>query len=320
MAYTGNIYQSYDFGFAAGSLNREDLLDIVVNIAPWETPLFSAMPKTTTKHTTHEWITDDLAAASAYQGGALEGTDFSATTVQTRTRLSNWTQIFRKDINISNTQRAVNPAGIRDEYAYQIEVAMKELARGIESRLFATASGVTGASGTARTFKNLNDWITTNTASATAASGHNKTLLDSLMETVFIAGGSPDRIFCHPSSKTKLADHLSSTANAYNYRNIAARDNAVVGNLEVYFSNFGPIQVIPDRFIPTASATATAAPFGGRLWLLEQPKVRFAFLRPLRHVPLPPNGDSTRGMVLCEATIEVLAEKAHGKAINILTN
>jgi hypothetical protein len=316
--YTGNIYQTYDYGFGAGSLNREDLLDMVVNIAPWETPLFSSMPKTSVKHTTHEWLEDDLAAASAYSTGALEGADFSATTIQTRTRKANWTQIFRKDINIGNTQRAVDPAGVRDEYTYQIEVAMKEIARAIETRLFATASGVSGASGTARRFKNLEDFITTNTASTTANSGVKKAILDSLMETIFTAGGSPRSLYVHPNSKTKLSEELGAVATGFNYRNIAARDNAVVGNLEVYFSNFGPINVIPDRFIPTASATAAGG--GARMWLLEQPKVRFAFLRPLRHVPLPPNGDSTRGMVLCEATIEVLAEKAHGKAINVLTN
>jgi hypothetical protein len=320
MPQTGNIYQTYDFGFGAGSKNREDLLDIVVNIAPWETPLFSTMPKTTCKHTTHEWIEDTLAAASAWGSGDIEGDNFSADTLLTRSRVANWTQIFRKDIMVSNTQRAVDPAGVRDEYAYQISVALKEIARSIETRMFASASGVSGAAGTPRTFKNLEQMIVTNTASASANSGVKKAAIDTAMQIAFTAGGTPSRLYVHPDTKAKLADELSSPTNAFNYRNIASRDNAVVGNLDVYFSNFGPVEVIPDRFIPTASATATGVASLGRMWLLEQPKIRFAFLRPIRHVPLPANGDATRGMVLGEGTVEIMAETAHVKVTNVLTN
>lgn len=319
MPATGNIYQTYDFGFGHDLVNREDLLDIVVNIAPWETPLFSTMAKTTARHTTHDWIEDTLATASG--AGSFEGRDFSGGALLTRSRLSNWTQIFDKHIVVSNTQRAVDPAGVADEYSYQIQIGLKEIARNIETRLFATASGITGDAGTnARLFKNLNDMITSNTASATAGSGHGKANLDSLMERTFIAGGVPDSLFVHPSSKTKLADNLNTSAQNINYRNIAAAAGTIDGNIDVYRSNFGPIKIIPDRFIPTASATASVAPFGGRLWLLEMPKIRMAFLRPIRHIPLPPNGDHTRGIIVGEMTPEIMANAAHGKVINVLTN
>lgn len=304
----GTQFQSYDFGFGTGGKNREDLLDIIVNIAPWETPLFSAAPKTTARHTTHEWIEDTLANATAWAGGAAEGADFSGNTLLTRSRLSNWTMIFRKDVTVSETQRAVNPAGIKDEYAYQMSIAMKEIGRSIEYRLFATGASAT-ASGAARVMKVLDDFISTNTASGSAM---DKTLLDSLIEKCFIAGGIPDRVYCHPNTKSKFAANLGG-ASTVNYRNIAASDARVVGNIDVYISNFGVINLVPDRFIPTAGATTGY----GRFWLIEQPKVRVAFLRPIKHVPLPPNGDSVRGMILGELTLEVMAETAHAKAINV---
>jgi hypothetical protein len=310
MAITGNIYTSYDFGFGTGQLNREDLLDIIVNIAPWDTPLFSTCPKTTTKHTTHEWIEDTLQNATAFAGGALEGRVFSADTINARSRKSNWTMIFRKDIAVTETQRALNPAGIKDEYAYQVSIGMKELARAMEYRLFAEKASATGDETTKRVMKVLDDFITTNTADSGGAA--DKATVDSLMEKCYSAGGVPDRIYCHPNTKGKFAASLGG-ANSVNYRNIAASDARVVGNIDVYISNFGAIQLVPDRFIPTAGTTAGY----GRFWLIEQPKVRVAFLRPIKHVPLPPDGDRVRGMILGELTLEVMAEAAHGKAIKV---
>lgn len=308
-----NQFQTYDFGFGTGAANREDLLDIIVNIAPWETPLFSSMGKTTTRHTTHEWIEDDLAAASTFESGRAEGDAFSANTLLTRTRVSNTTQIFRKDIEVSETQRAVNPAGIRDEYAYQVSIAMKELARGIESRLFASAAASTASgTGTPRRMKVLESFITTNTASGAAGAGATKVILDSLIEKCFIAGGVPTRVYCHPNTKSKFVADLAPVATGTNYRNIAATDSKIHGNVDVYVGNFGTIEFVPDRFIPTAGATTGY----GRYWLLEQPKIRMAMLRPIKHVPLPPAGDSVRGMILGEMTLEVMANAAHAKCIN----
>lgn len=58
-------------------------------------------------------LTDTLAAAAT--AGAVEGDDWSFATATTRpTRLNNVTQIFRKDIAVSESQRAVNAAGFRD--------------------------------------------------------------------------------------------------------------------------------------------------------------------------------------------------------------
>lgn len=308
MAFGTNIYGSYDFGFAAGEKNREDLLDIIVNIAPWDTPLFSSMPKTTTRHTTHEWIEDSLGTASTKSEGAA----FSADTLLVRERKSNWTMIFGKHIAVTETQRAVNPAGIKDEYSYQVGIAMKEIARGIETAIFASTAA-TGTSNTNRVMKALESFITTNTASG--ADGTLKSILDSLIEKAYIAGGTPNRVFCHPNTKSKFAANLGvqSGGTMVNYRNIAASDARINGNVDVYVSNFGVVEFVPDRFIPTAAASSGY----GRYWLLEQPKIRMAFLRPIKHVPLPPDGDRTRGMILGEMTMEVMAESAHAKCINV---
>lgn len=339
MATTNNQYQSYDFGFAAGSKNREDLEDIIVNISPIDTPLYSTAPKKPISHTTHEWIEDALGAASGFNQ-KTEGHQFAtADTVNTRSRLSNWSAIFGKDIEVSNTQRVLNPAGITDEYSYQIEIALKEIARNIESALFTNVVGAS-ASGAIRNFKALNEFITTNTASATGAQGHAKATLDSLLESIFIQGGTPDRLYMFPSSKTWYSRELAGLTNSIlaggtsgsvitNYRLIQAGASMFDANIDVYRSNFGTIQLVPDRFMISATTTATASSVSastvtaassgntGRIYAIETPKVQIGVLRPVQHYPLPPGGDSTRGMVLGEITLITMAEKAHGKIWNV---
>ena len=39
--------------------NKEDVSDIITNISPYDTPLFSKIGKTKATSTTHEWIEDE---------------------------------------------------------------------------------------------------------------------------------------------------------------------------------------------------------------------------------------------------------------------
>jgi hypothetical protein len=157
--------------------------------------------------------------------------------------------------------------------------------------------------------KTLTNFISTNTYAQDGTPS--KVGLDSLLTTIFEAGGNPDRVYCSPNAKHWFAKDLSGT----NYRNIAASDQKVIMNIDVYQSNFNTIQLVPDRFIPTVSATSGY----GRYWVLETPKVRFGWFRNMKHVPLAPNGDSVRGMILGEGTVEVKAQKANGVATGVIT-
>ena len=119
---------TYSYGFTPGSgVNREDLLDMIHNIDPWDTPLFSMSPKSKAYHVYHEWPEDTLNATST--AGAVEGADFNLGTNTKPERKVNWCQIFRADTQITNTQLSVNPAGIADTYRYQISKSLKEIKR-----------------------------------------------------------------------------------------------------------------------------------------------------------------------------------------------
>ena len=78
---------------------------------------------------THEWQTQDLASASPTSSIASEGADATTKSVTATVRLGNKCQINSKSISVSGTQQAVNPAGRKDELAYQMSMISLELKR-----------------------------------------------------------------------------------------------------------------------------------------------------------------------------------------------
>src|SRR5262245_21192281 len=87
---------------------REDLSNMIYNIAPTDVPVMSNSGRDTARQTFFEWQVDILAAPANVP--VLEGedvvsvTDFRAPT----TRVNNYTQINRKLITVSSTLEAVD--------------------------------------------------------------------------------------------------------------------------------------------------------------------------------------------------------------------
>jgi hypothetical protein len=342
MAAPAGAVFTFGIGPSFGSGNREDLLDVIINIDPWDAPLFTQSPKTTANHTTHEWLTDVLAATSI--AGAIEGEDYGATThtaSSVRTRRSNVTQIFRKDFSVTNTQMAVNPAGVSDEYSYQVGKALKELARNVEVSSFVERTTATGGTAAARVMANLPTFITTGTGGFTTANGNGRHAGDSVfggastassapltenifnteLEIIFTGGGNPDSIYAPPKYKRRISSAFVGGTNGGARYAIAAADKKVINAVDVYDSDFGMVKIILDRWVPQVTSTAVSTASAdqlGNIYFIETGMVRYAFLRPVKHVPLPPSGDASRGMVLGELTLEVGNHFALGR-VNGLT-
>lgn len=345
-------------GGATEIVTKEDVLDLVINIDPYDTPGVTLLPKSTANSTLHEWVTDTLSptasntavlsSSSVNVGGWPEGADFDERDVLNRTRNTNITQIFRKDIKVSNTMRALNPFGVADEYSYQILKATREVARNMEVALWrqAESAGLSGTSATlARLWKSFEGLLTTNAAFARGTMLSNSATdststaypvreqdFNAMLNRIYTQGGDVDTVFVSPSVKRYVSSWgLGEAVNAAGgggvvelQSNRGQVDRRLVRKIDVYESDFGMVQIVLDRWIPqgtatTITATATAAvgtanyaTNAGRIFFLERARNRIAFLRPFRHVPLPPGGDNSRGIVVGEATIEALAEKGSG--------
>lgn len=283
--------------------NREDLLDVITNISPTETPMFSRFKKNKAKATTHEWLTDSLAAAA--DNANVEAGDYTFSKRNPRTRLQNWTQIFVTPVEVSDTQRAVDTAGIEDEFAYQLTKALKEHARDIEYALV-SGTGNSGASGTARRLKGVLAWISTNvvTGTGTGSEALTESMFNDALQKIWEQGGHPDVVFANGFQKRQISSFTAS-----NTKFVNASEKEVIQGVDVYDSDFGRVKIVADRFMPADEVAILQSD----LWVVS-------VLRPTKKVDVAKVGSATRAVVETELTLESRNEAGSGKITQLTTS
>lgn len=305
-------YQTYT---AIGQ--REDLSDVIYNISPTETPFMSSIGKSKATAVYHEWQTDSLAAVNT-SNAAVEGATASDATMSPTSRVGNRTQISQKTVKISGTLEAVNKAGRKSEKAYQLAKASSEIKRDMEAILLSNQVAASGNSTTARNLGGLQTWLNSNYSggtNGTAGSGgttarvtgtdraFTATLLNTVMQSAYTNGGSPTMLLVTPAQKVVASTF---TGIATRYRDVPANQQAqIINAADVYVSDFGIIQIVPDRFIPNSDNDDTA-------FLLDTEMAAVAYLRPFQTVELAQTGDAELTQLLVEYTLEVKNEAAHG--------
>ena len=305
-------YQTYT---AIGQ--REDLSDVIYNISPTETPFLNSVGKSKATAVYHEWQTDSLAAVNV-SNYAVEGATASDATIGVTTRVGNRTQISQKTIKISGTLDAVNKAGRKSEKAYQLAKASSEIKRDMEAILLSNQVASAGNSSTARVLGGLQAWLNTSYSGGTSGTAGSlgttarvtgtdraftATLLNTVMQSAYTAGGSPTMLLVTPAQKVVASTF---TGIATRYRDVPANQQAqIVNAADVYVSDFGVIQIVPDRFIPNSDNDDTA-------FLLDTEMAAVAYLRPFQTNELAKVGDAELTQLLVEYTLEVKNEAAHG--------
>jgi hypothetical protein len=306
-------YQTYT---AIGQ--REDLMDVIYNIAPTETPFMSSIGKTSATARLHEWQTDTLAAAVT-TNAAIEGASATSASITPSVRVGNRTQISQKTIAISGTLETVNKAGRRSEKAYQLAKASSELQRDMEATLLSNNVAADGdGSTTARTLGGLQTWLSSNYSGGSGGSAgtlgttarvtgtdraFTATLLNTVMQSAFTNGGSPTMLFVTPAQKVVASTF---TGIATRYRDVPSNQQAqIINAADVYVSDFGIIQIVPDRFIPNADNDDCA-------FLVDTEMAAVSYLRPFQTNELAITGDATNTQLLVEYTLQVNNQAAHG--------
>jgi len=314
MAQPTNTFDTYD---SVGE--REDLSDVIYSISPTDTPFISSAAKTKATAVLHEWQTDALAAA-ATDNAVIEGDEATVDALTATTRLSNSAQIMDKVITISGTQEAVDKAGRASELAYQIAKKAKELKRDMEATVTSNIAEVTGGSGTARKMGTLGSWVITNDdfasdgASGTGVGNTARTdgtqrafteaQLKSVIKSVWNAGGDPTMIMVGPFNKQKLSGFTGNST-----RFDAGADATLYTSVDVYASDFGQLQVVPNRFSRDRDA-----------YVLDMEYWGIAFLRDFSMHELAKTGDSEKRQLLVEATLESRNEAASGLVADLTTS
>jgi len=285
---------------------REDLLDIITNISPKDTPFTSGLPVKAATNTLHEWINDSLAdRASNAQIEGL-GPTFQLTTDVTR--LYNVTQIIRKDGMVSDTQRAIDHAGYNDAMAYQVSKKTIEWKNDLEYNVI-NSTVVTGQSGTARAMIGALAFITsinTGLSSATLS----ETIYNDLLELAWKNGGNIDEVYVGGWLKRKISGF---TAGAQ--KNVNITDKRLVNSVDVYESDFGIQKIFLCRDLNSSgSSTAAMMMIDSQYWAL-------AYLRNPKYTAVPDDGgDRSRFKIIGEVTLECRAQNANAKVTGIANN
>ena len=292
---------------------REDLIDVIYDISPTETPIMSTLARTKATAVFHEWQTDSLSAATS-ANAAVEGADGVSATISPTTRLGNYTQIVQKVVQTSGTLEAVNKAGRRSERAYQLAKASSELKRDMETIITANQGRDAGSSSSARKLGAILSWLKTNTSKGTSGTdpttigvstrsdGATRTFTEQLLKdevaAAFDSGGNPTMLVVGSGLKQKVSSFAGIAAQRY----MAPGDQptTIVGAADVYMSDFSTVSVVPDRFMRTRDAL-----------LIDPEYAALAYLRPFQTNDLAKTGDSEKTQLLAEFTLEMRNEAAH---------
>ena len=320
MAIVTNTFTTFD---AKGI--REDLSNIITNISPEETPYMSNVGRESISNSLFEWQTDVLASAAANK--QLEGDDVTSFDSVTATvRLQNYAQISRKTIVLSATEETVNKAGRRSELAYQIAKRSAELKRDQEFTMLNGAVAAAGNTTTARGTASLQAFIKTNydmqtnganptytTVPTGARSDGNvrtftETILKNVIQQVWSSGGSPKILMTGPVNKQRVSGFSGIASSRFNIDG-GARPATIIGAADIYVSDFGNVQVVPNRFQRERDA-----------FVIDPDYAKVTMLRPYQQVELAKTGDAEKRMLIVEWGHKVLAENAHGSAADLITS
>ena len=323
MAQPTNTFDTYD------SVNamREDLADVIYNIAPTETPFMSNASKGSATNTLHQWNTDALAAVAV--NAQIEGDNVDGAALTDVVRLTNYTQICHKAVTISGTDDAVNNAGMGKQLAYQMAKAGKEIKRDMENALVGIEQAkVAGSASAARKSASVGTWYGGNipgtstaaanfatngspsaspagTGATAIAGGTNRTYTETLLKAgllkAFDLGGNPDTVLMTASHK-QLASAFAGVATKYK----DASDKVSIGTTDIYVSDFGEVAFVPDRFQNA-----------NRVDILQMDMWAIDFLRPFQTKDLARTGDSDKKMMLAEWCLTAKAPNASYGIFNL---
>lgn len=307
MAKVQNAYETRN-----ATANREDLSDIIYNIDPTATPFLSTIGRRNVSNVTFDWQTEKLANVDA-ANAVEEGFELVRSASTPTTRQSNVCQISKKDVTVSGSQNAANPAGKTKEMSHQMALRSKELKRDMEAILTGNQGRDDGTDDGIRRTRALESWLKTNALRSTGVTpGANapdqfsgavdgtqraftENLVKSAMQQAYINGAEPSILMVGPVNKLQVSEFQGRASTQVN-----VGQNTVTSNVTIYASDFGELKVVVDRFQRERTA-----------FLLDPSYAAVAYYRNFQRTPIAKIGDADTEMVVVEYGLEMKNEAAH---------
>jgi hypothetical protein len=309
---------------ASGSV-REDLANIIWRIDPDETPFVSSLQRVGAKQINTEWLLQTLNTAQDVP--QPEGFTAVISPAVKPARLGNICQIFARTVAVSGTLRNVDIPGGEDEYNRQLVLRGLELKRDLElvatgnvvktitdprhmgglQTWSATSNTVTGAGGTAGTADGTTAIVPGTAYDLTLAN------VNTVTQAIWTAGAKATLAIMSGNIKNYFSSlSQGGTNNAIVAQNIVMAspegEMTIQGSVDVYRTNFGTLQLAPDRFMPAHVIEVITPDYVELAPLPNRDMVQQAYAT---------IGDLTQGGVVFEGTLRVMAPLAHGFVVGL---
>ncbi len=154
---------------------------------------------------------------------AQEGADAPDDESKTRTKVSNYTQIFQKGIKVSYSMRAVLQAGVADEYTFQVARRLMEIMRELDSSLIlGISSGSQGSDTVYRSMGGILEFASqTNGNVTTTAEALTLGVVNNMCSDIWNDGGVPNFILVGGKQKRAISTFDQSARRSMYDTNVA---------------------------------------------------------------------------------------------------
>jgi len=129
-------------------------------------------------------------------------------------------------------------------------------------------------------------------------------LLLDVHQLAWTNGGDPDAVYVGAFNK-RVASGFTGVATKMK----DVDDKKIIASADVYVSDFGELNIVPSRHCRSRTA-----------YLIDHDMLAFSTLRNMETEDLAKTGDSERKQLICEWTLEVRNEKAHGLVADLTTS
>jgi len=299
---------------------REDLSDRIAELFPDDTPFQRAIGTSSIGNTYTEWQTDSLVAANA-NNASIQGADLATETRPNTTRVGTHSQIFTKRVGVSTTVEWTNKAGRRSEMARETMKMGREIRTDMEARFLGNFASVAATGSVAGQTAGALAWLTSNVSrGATGANGgfsagivaaatpgtlrtYAEGQLKTVVQSAWTNGGNPSMVITNGALKQAAA---AFPGLAQQRREAGNGRLTIVAGADIYVSDFGELQFVPDRFASTRDALVVDPEF----W-------EVGIGRALQVEPLAKNGLSDRRMMSAEVALICRNQAASGVVADI---
>ena len=278
---------------------REDLLDVIGDVSPDETPLMTLFGTSTVRGTLHEWLKYNVSRPTTVSSD-IEGADTTFTDLTQPSRVSNVTHIIKQPIQVSRTERAVNVAGMGDPYAFQKADALRQLKMKMEYAIL-NSTKASGSSGVARTMTGIDAFITSVVTARNSGTSFSEVELNDMTADAYTSVRADkvfDMLWCTVKIKQAIAGFGGNST-----RYIDAAEKRLTKDILVYDSAVGSHRIMHHRDVNNGAGTTT-------VYGLREDLHKVAYLDKPMFEELGKVGDADRAHWVTEFTIEVIQEAA----------